>query len=121
MTERFKEEGFDPSDEYPLRENSPSCITRILDFPRHLGQHSGGMVVSWQRLDGIVPLEPASMEDRTIIQWDKDDCEAAEDRKVDLLGLGMMAVLRDTITLISEHHGERSESLQNAARRPEGL
>jgi error-prone DNA polymerase len=80
--------------------------TRILDFPRHLGQHSGGMVISWHRLDGIVPLEPASMPNRNIIQWDKDDCEQLKIVKVDLLGLGMMAVLRDSITLIREHHGE---------------
>ena len=64
------------------------------------------MVISLERLDGIVPLEPASMENRTIIQWDKDDCEALKIVKIDLLGLGMMAVLRDSITLIHEHHGE---------------
>jgi error-prone DNA polymerase len=64
------------------------------------------MVVSWDRLDGIVPIEPASMEGRTIIQWDKDDCEALKIVKVDLLGLGMMAVLRDSITLIKEQHDE---------------
>jgi error-prone DNA polymerase len=63
------------------------------------------MVVSWHQLDSIVPLEPASMVDRTIIQWDKDDCEALKIVKIDLLGLGMMAVLRDTITLIKQHHG----------------
>jgi error-prone DNA polymerase len=80
--------------------------TRILDFPRHLGQHSGGMVISWERLDGIVPLEPASMPGRNIIQWDKDDCEQAKDRKGRPARLGMMAVLRDSITLIKEHHGE---------------
>ena len=64
------------------------------------------MVVSLNRLDSIVPIEPASMDDRTIIQWDKDDCEALKIVKIDLLGLGMMAVLRDSITLIREHHGE---------------
>ena len=64
------------------------------------------MVISLDRLDGIVPLEPASMENRTIIQWDKDDCERLKIVKVDLLGLGMMAVLRDSIELIREHDGE---------------
>lgn len=63
-------------------------------------------MISIDRLDSIVPLEPASMEDRTIVQWDKDDCEALKTVKVDLLGLGMMAVLRDSIELISRHHGE---------------
>jgi error-prone DNA polymerase len=105
LDRRLKEEGFDPADNIRLRKFS-DLYNRILDFPRHLGQHSGGMVVSLNRLDGIVPLEPATMEDRTIIQWDKDDCEALKIVKIDLLGLGMMAVLRDSITLIREQHGE---------------
>jgi error-prone DNA polymerase len=105
LNRRLKEEGFDPAGNVKLQKFA-DLYTRILDFPRHLGQHSGGMVVSWERLDGIVPLEPAAMPDRTIIQWDKDDCEALKIVKIDLLGLGMMAVLRDTITLIREHHGE---------------
>jgi error-prone DNA polymerase len=105
LTRRLKEEGFDANDNIRLRKFG-DLYTRILDFPRHLGQHSGGMVASWERLDGIVPIEPASMENRNIIQWDKDDCEALKIVKVDLLGLGMMAVLRDSITLIKEHHGD---------------
>ena len=105
LERRLKEEGFDPTTDRALRKFA-ELYQRILDFPRHLGQHSGGMVVSLGRLDGIVPLEPASMPDRTIIQWDKDDCEALKIVKIDLLGLGMMAVLRDTITLIKEHHGK---------------
>ena len=102
---RLKEEGFDPDRDRSLQKFG-ELYNRILDFPRHLGQHSGGMVVSWERLDGVVPLEPASMEGRTIIQWDKDDCEALKIVKIDLLGLGMMAVLRDSIELIREHHGD---------------
>jgi len=105
LNRRLKEEGFDPADSFRLRKFS-EMYSRILDYPRHLGQHSGGMVVSWERLDGIVPIEPASMIDRRIIQWDKDDCEALKIVKIDLLGLGMMAVLRDTIALVREHHGE---------------
>ncbi len=108
LNRRLKEEGFDPADSHRLRKFS-EMYSRILDYPRHLGQHSGGMVVSWERLDGIVPIEPASMDDRRIIQWDKDDCEALKIVKIDLLGLGMMAVLRDTITLIREHHGEEMD------------
>ncbi len=65
----------------------------IQDLPRHLGQHSGGMVVCQGQLDSVVPLEPASMPDRVVIQWDKDDCADMGIVKVDLLGLGMMAVL----------------------------
>jgi error-prone DNA polymerase len=106
LDRRLKEEGFDPADDIRLRKFA-ELYTRILDFPRHLGQHSGGMVISLGRLDGMVPLEPASMENRNIIQWDKDDCERLKIIKVDLLGLGMMAVLRDTITLVSEHYGKK--------------
>jgi len=105
LNRRLKEEGFDPSDSFKLQKFG-ELYNRILDFPRHLGQHSGGMVVSHGCLDGIVPLEPASMVDRTIVQWDKDDCENLKIVKIDLLGLGMMAVLRDTITLIHEHHNK---------------
>jgi DNA polymerase III alpha subunit len=73
----------------------------------------------WKRLDSIVPLEPAAMPDRTIVQWDKDDCEALKIVKIDLLGLGMMAVLRDTITLIREHHGEDMDLYKVPADDPE--
>ncbi|MFN0139345.1 MAG: DNA polymerase III subunit alpha, partial [Pyrinomonadaceae bacterium] len=105
LDRRLKEQGFDQTEDRALR-HFANLYQRILDFPRHLGQHSGGMVVSLGRLAQIVPLEPASMQDRTIIQWDKDDCEQLKIVKIDLLGLGMMAVLRDSITLIREHHGD---------------
>ena len=75
--------------------------TRIQDLPRHLGQHSGGMVICQGRLDAVVPLENASMPDRVVIQWDKDDCADMGLVKVDLLGLGMMAVLQDALTLVN--------------------
>ncbi|PYM03577.1 MAG: error-prone DNA polymerase [Candidatus Rokuibacteriota bacterium] len=78
----------------------------VQDLPRHLGQHSGGMVISGGRLDEVVPLEPATMPGRVVIQWDKDDCAALGIVKVDLLGLGMMAVLQDAITLVREQGGE---------------
>src|ERR1700752_4414704 len=73
----------------------------IQSLPRHLGQHSGGMVVSQGELDSVVPLEPASMPGRVVIQWDKDDCADMGIVKVDLLGLGMMAVLQDAIELVN--------------------
>lgn len=69
----------------------------VRGLPRHLGQHSGGMVLCTKGLDGIVPLEPASMPGRVVVQWDKDDCEDLGIIKVDLLGLGMMAVLEETV------------------------
>src|SRR5687767_6621456 len=74
---------------------------RIQDLPRHLGQHSGGMVISHGRLDDVVPLENASMPDRVVVQWDKDDCADLGLIKVDLLGLGMMAVIQDALELVN--------------------
>jgi error-prone DNA polymerase len=79
---------------------------RIYGLPRHLGQHSGGMVICRGRLDEIVPLENASMPGRVVVQWDKDDCDDLGIIKVDLLGLGMMAVLQDAIEMTHERgHG----------------
>ena len=72
---------------------------KIYGLPRHLGQHSGGMIISNRPLDTVVPLEPASMPGRTVVQWDKDDCEDLGIIKVDLLGLGMLAAMQDTLTL----------------------
>src|ERR1700675_2081843 len=71
----------------------------VQGLPRHLGQHSGGMVICEGQLDAIVPLENATMPGRTVIQWDKDDCEDLGIVKVDLLGLGMMAALQDAIEI----------------------
>ncbi|HEV8394541.1 MAG TPA: error-prone DNA polymerase [Vicinamibacterales bacterium] len=79
---------------------------QIQDLPRHLGQHSGGMVVCQGALDSVVPLEPASMPGRVVIQWDKDDCADMGIVKVDLLGLGMMAVLQDAIALVNTSASE---------------
>ncbi|MGA9624409.1 MAG: error-prone DNA polymerase, partial [Bryobacteraceae bacterium] len=72
------------------------------DLPRHLGQHSGGMVVCQGQLDSVVPLEPASMPGRVVVQWDKEDCADMGIIKVDLLGLGMMAVIEDCLKLVPE-------------------
>ena len=79
---------------------------RVQDLPRHLSQHSGGMIVCQGQLDSVVPLEPATMPGRVVVQWDKDDCADLGLIKVDLLGLGMMAVLKDSIGLIQDHYGE---------------
>ncbi len=78
-------------------------VRQIQDIPRHLGQHSGGMVIAAGPLDEIVPLEPATMPGRVVIQWDKEDCADLGIIKVDLLGLGMLAVLEEAIPLIAEH------------------
>ncbi len=85
---------------------------RMQDLPRHLGQHSGGMVVCQGQLNRVVPLERASMPGRTVLQWDKEDCADLGLVKIDLLGLGMMAVMKDCLTLIPEHYGEQVDLAQ---------
>ncbi len=80
-------------------------VRKIQSVPRHLGQHSGGMVIAAQPLDEIVPLEPASMPGRVVIQWDKDDCADLGIIKIDLLGLGMLAALKEAIPMIHAHEG----------------
>ncbi|GAB3159898.1 error-prone DNA polymerase [Amycolatopsis stemonae] len=78
---------------------------QIEDFPRHLGIHSGGMVISKQPVSEVVPVEWATMADRSVLQWDKDDCATAGLVKFDLLGLGMLSALHYTIDLVAAHHG----------------
>ena len=78
-------------------------VRRIQSVPRHLGQHSGGMVIAAGPLDEIVPLEPASMPGRVVVQWDKEDCADLGIIKIDLLGLGMLAVLEQAIPMIRVH------------------
>jgi error-prone DNA polymerase len=83
---------------------------QMQDLPRHLGQHSGGMVICQHDLSSVVPLENASMPDRVVVQWDKDDCADMGLIKVDLLGLGMMAVLQDAIQLVNVRSGKSGRS-----------
>jgi error-prone DNA polymerase len=104
LTRHLAEAGCDPTQ--PRIRKFAALWTRLQDLPRHLGQHSGGMVVTGGRLDDVVPLEPATMPGRVVIQWDKDDCAALGIVKVDLLGLRMMSVLQDSITLVHETGGE---------------
>ncbi|MEM1247751.1 MAG: error-prone DNA polymerase [Acidobacteriota bacterium] len=93
--------GFDPSD--TRMQLFIESWRNLQNHPRHLGQHSGGMVMCAGRLDEVVPLEPAAMEDRVIVQWDKDDCADLGIIKVDLLGLGMLNALEEAVPLIREH------------------
>jgi error-prone DNA polymerase len=85
--------------EYPRARALGTLFHSIYGLPRHLGQHSGGMIIFEGRLDSIVPLENASMPGRVVAQWDKDDCEDLGIIKVDFLGLGMMAVIQDAVEL----------------------
>ena len=104
MARSFQNAGFDV--QHPRIAKYLELCMRIQDFPRHLGQHSGGMVICQGQLDRVIPLERASMPGRTVVQWDKEDCANMGIIKVDLLGLGMMAVLKDCLTLVPEHYGE---------------
>jgi error-prone DNA polymerase len=99
----LQEAGCDPRE--PLIHHFGRLWSAIQDLPRHLGQHSGGMVISQGRLDGVVPLEPATMPGRSVVQWDKDDCAALGIVKVDLLGLGMMSLLEDALEMIRRRGG----------------
>jgi error-prone DNA polymerase len=104
LDRRFRDAGLDLN--HPrLRKYYELCLA-VQDMPRHLGQHSGGMVICQGQLDSVVPLEPASMPGRVVVQWDKEDCADMGIIKVDLLGLGMMAVLKDSIELIRDHYDE---------------
>jgi error-prone DNA polymerase len=75
----------------------------LVGFPRHLSQHPGGFVLTEERLDDLVPIEPARMENRQVIEWDKDDIDALRFMKVDVLGLGMLGCLRRAFDLVSKH------------------
>src|SRR6266571_1292228 len=104
---QFRIAGFDMRRQR-IRKFLELCL-RLQDLPRHLGQHSGGMVICQGQLDSVVPLEPATMPGRTVVQWDKDDCADMGIVKVDLLGLGMMAVLEDSIKLIRDDYHEEAD------------
>jgi len=101
---QFRDAGLDITD--PRIRNFFELFQTVQDLPRHLGQHSGGMVICQGQLDSVVPLEPAAMPGRVVVQWDKDDCADMGILKVDLLGLGMMAVLEETLIRIRESYGE---------------
>ncbi len=104
LERQFRDAGFEL--QHPrIRKFFELCVA-VQDLPRHLGQHSGGMVICQGQLDSVVPLEPATMPGRVVVQWDKEDCADMGIIKVDLLGLGMMAALKDSLTLIRDHYKE---------------
>jgi error-prone DNA polymerase len=110
LERQFRDTGFDLR--HPrIRRFFELCVA-IQDLPRHLGQHSGGMVICQGQLDSIVPLDPATMPGRVVVQWDKEDCADMGIIKVDLLGLGMMAALEESITLIRNHYGREVDLAQ---------
>jgi len=105
--QRLRELGFDPEDK-ALR-LTRDLAAQLTGFPRHLSQHVGGFVITRDKLDKLVPVENARMEDRTIIQWDKDDLDTAGLLKVDVLALGMLTCIRKAFDLIRDHHGRDFE------------
>ena len=105
LERHFQDAGFDLK--HPKISKFFELCVQAQDLPRHLGQHSGGLVVCQGQLDSVVPLEPATMPGRVVVQWDKEDCADMGIVKVDLLGLGMMAVLEETLQIIREKHGEK--------------
>ena len=100
LERNLREVGLDA--QHPVMQTFGRLWTSIQDLPRHLGQHSGGMVMCQSRLDDVVPLENATMPNRVVVQWDKDDCADMGIVKVDLLGLGMMSVLQDALELVNK-------------------
>jgi error-prone DNA polymerase len=101
--ERIRASGFDPDD--PVIARLIAVTAEILGFPRHLSQHVGGFVIARGRLDELVPIENATMPDRTVIQWDKDDLDALGLLKVDVLALGMLTAIRRAFDLVNEFGG----------------
>ncbi|KAF1029420.1 MAG: Error-prone DNA polymerase [Burkholderia plantarii] len=100
---RFASVGLDP--EVPIIQAWAELASRLLGFPRHLSQHSGGFVISRGKLTRLVPLENAAMQGRRVIQWDKDDLEALGLMKVDVLALGMLSALRRAFDFVGEWRG----------------
>lgn len=101
--DRLRDAGLNPNDHRVML--ATRLIGEIIGFPRHLSQHVGGFVITQGRLDELCPIENAAMEDRTIIEWDKDDIDALGLLKVDILALGMLTCIRKAFGLLADHRG----------------
>lgn len=102
---QVRQAGLDPNN--PMINLAVELATELIEFPRHLSQHVGGYVLTQDRLDTYVPIGNAAMDDRTFIEWDKDDVDALSMMKVDVLALGMLTCIRKCFDLIADHKGER--------------
>jgi len=102
---QVRQAGFDPGN--PMIVRAVELATELIEFPRHLSQHVGGFVLTQDRLDTYVPIGNAAMEDRTFIEWDKDDIDALKMMKVDVLALGMLTCIRKCFDLIADHKERR--------------
>jgi error-prone DNA polymerase len=104
---RFAESGLDPDS--PLSRQWAALASQLLGFPRHLSQHTGGFVIARDKLSRLVPIENAAMEDRSVIEWDKDDLETLGLLKVDVLALGMLSALRRALDMVGRRRGAAFE------------
>jgi error-prone DNA polymerase len=104
---QVRQAGLDPQNS--MIELAVELATELIEFPRHLSQHVGGYVLTQDRLDSYVPIGNAAMDDRTFIEWDKDDVDALNMMKVDVLALGMLTCIRKCFDLIADHKGQRYE------------
>ncbi|MDO8978705.1 MAG: error-prone DNA polymerase [Afipia sp.] len=104
---QIRQAGFDPQNGMIRR--AVELATELIEFPRHLSQHVGGFVLTQDRLDSYVPIGNAAMDDRTFIEWDKDDIDTLKMMKVDVLALGMLTCIRKCFDLIADHKGKRFE------------
>ncbi|MGM4987066.1 error-prone DNA polymerase [Tardiphaga sp. 841_E9_N1_2] len=104
---QVKQAGLDPSN--PMIVRAVELATELIEFPRHLSQHVGGYVLTQDRLDTYVPIGNAAMDDRTFIEWDKDDVDTMKMMKVDVLALGMLTCIRKCLDLVAYHKGQRYE------------
>jgi error-prone DNA polymerase len=111
--ERIRAAGCDPAE--PRITRLIALTAEILGFPRHLSQHVGGFVIARSRLDELVPIENASMQERTVIQWDKDDLDALGLLKVDVLALGMLSAIRRSFQLINTFGGPAAAPVRELA------
>src|SRR5438045_6998597 len=91
----------------PRMQKMRALAIEIQSFPRHLSQHVGGFVITRSRLDEVVPIGNGAMDERTFVEWDKDDLDALGILKVDVLGLGMLTCLRKAFELTEKHYGEK--------------
>jgi error-prone DNA polymerase len=104
---QVRQAGLDPQN--PMIHRAVELAAELIEFPRHLSQHVGGFVLTQDRLDEYVPIGNAAMDDRTFIEWDKDDIDEIRMMKVDVLALGMLSCIRKCFDLIELHKGERRE------------
>ncbi len=116
LAERLREAGFEPDN--PVIHQLMVLVEQLIGFPRHLSQHVGGFVIARDRLSQLVPIENAAMANRTVIQWDKDDLDTLGLLKVDVLGLGMLSVIRRALKLVSHARSQPMDLVDIPAEDP---